>query len=297
MNRLLVPIRPMLTAILLSGLALTAHASSTWNSSQFTCGNDTAFGNRWAVDTTCGSGNSITAPYEVAASAWSTATAATGIPATETAGSSTTPFTTAQLIKYSGGFGVSNRDEGLYAPSDQHTVDNSAAVDLVAFDFGSAKVMLESITIGYVGDINGQAENDSDLSLLAWTGAGAPNLTTALQGQTIASLVTAGSGWTWVGNYNNLGVNTARNVNTGVAGTTSIGGQISSSWWLVSAFSTAFPGSDWTVANDSFKIKSLSGMIVPPEPANNAPEPGSLALMGVALVGFVATRRRKLKPT
>ena len=260
-----------------------AFAQSTWNGSAIACGNNASFGNIYSIDTTSCVPGADPTPYTVEASAWSTATVVS--PGT---GSSTTAFTAAQLNIYGGGFGVSNQDEGLNAPSDEHTVDNSSAIDLVAYDFGSSKIKLQNVTIGYIGNVgagNGTA-SDSDIAVLAYTGSGAASLAAAIGGKTIAQLVAANSGWTLVGAYSDLALNAATTINAGA---------VSSSWWLVSAYSTAYDGGTWSVGNDSFKIKAITGVVT--STGNQTPEPGSLALVGLAVVGMMSVRRRKSHST
>ncbi len=166
-------------------------------------------------------------------------------------------------------------------------------------------VDLSNIKIGWKGDSTG-AENtnksDADISVFAYTGtvdAGANWAPTIANSLTVAGM--AAAGWTLVGNYADLAENTSKAVNV----TTNL----QSSWWLISAYNSSYvvPASgvdpNSTVGagtisgnsvaglqagNDYFKVLSVAGSVT-----HQTPEPSSLALVGVALIGFVAKGRRK----
>ena len=161
----------------------------------------------------------------------------------------------------------------------EHAVDNNTRTDALLLNFGTQLVDLDAVQIGW-------KQGDADISLFRYTGgAAAPTVT----GLTIAGL--AGAGWTLVGNYADLAVNIDKSVNTN---------NTASSWWLVSAYNSSFgtttsDGSAVTgggsVAGtlDYFKFLSVTGT----PKTSKVPEPGSLALFGLGLVGLVASRRRK----
>ncbi len=231
--------------------------------------------------------------------------------ATVTNPTSGTTFAAANLYNYDpNGLGIVAVNEQS-GPTGPHAMDNGFGTDAMLLDFSDAfsnGVNLTGLTIGWnATDTNATSRNcaipsnipsnqttntdtrcrsgdtallykDSDISVLAKTATGT---------LTLAGL---GSGWQLIGNYGNVGSGSDFEA---------ISTTVSSSYWLISAYSsTLFGNSTCTTANcndsnvDAFKIVSIAGNITPPPPSNQTPEPGTLALVGVALFGFLAMRRR-----
>lgn len=175
------------------------------------------------------------------------------------------------------------------------------SIEALFLNFGNSKVNLTNIGIGYTG-------GDADMAVWAWTGTGAANVgaTTAKGSTTTAGTTSAAlTGWTLVSNLD-FGSGT---------GDRATNGTLYSSYFLVTTYFGAASGS-LQAADDRFKLNSFTTSVCAGTlsggstggtgtanngngatcgtPPTGVPEPGSLALVGLALVGGAAARRRHL---
>ncbi|MDD2743313.1 MAG: PEP-CTERM sorting domain-containing protein [Rhodocyclaceae bacterium] len=192
-------------------------------------------------------------------------------------------FATACLHEYSSGWGVINSRENngsCDAGTGAHAADNGMGVDLFFIEFDSA-VNLTNVKIGWNGTDN--YSKDSDISVLAYTGTSS---TAPISGLKISNLTNSTNGWTSIGNYANVG---AMNGNSAQVST-----DISSSWWLISAYNSNYGGNTITdgrnIITDYFKLLSVAGTVT--TTSNETPEPSSLALAALGLLSIAGFRRR-----
>ncbi len=180
------------------------------------------------------------------------------------------------------GFGVYNQTEGTGAGSPQHAMDNSTpGVDMLLLNFTSSEV-LKQVTIGW------SSSTDGDFQVLAWTGAANASLATvqaSIVGKTASQLLTGG--WSLI-----TSVDGAANINTPDVNYAVNSGNVSSSYWLISAYNSAFGAtSGFSTGADAVKVLGVMTN-TPPSGGPSVPVPGTLALAGLGLAAAFGARRR-----
>ena len=270
-------------AILAPGLAL-ADVSWTFNSANCdgaTAGTCSGFADSHTYD--ANTGNDLP---RVTVSAWANTA------------NSNMDLQQGKIVRYSGGLGVRNADwntspgDAGEGSSPEHAMDNDGRYDLMLFDFGGYEVSLNQLSVGWY-------EDDADISVLAYTGTGTPNIG-GLE-YTASNQELTGNGWSHVGNYD---VDSF----AGDTATFNSTGSVKSSYWIVGAYNRVFGGcaSGAGVCQDNdpnwldhLKVSGLGASgFTPPGGGggNGVPEPGTLMLMTGACLPLLTRRRRPRLP-
>lgn len=271
----------------LLSIGSSALAATTWNFSTCngTASNQSAtnagnFGNSWSCAGATGSN-------KVTVSAWGGANS-TG----------STGFQTAYASSQGGsGFGIASRSEGVSVAAPNHAADNSPTTsvtpDMFVLKFDTA------VTLGEVG--LGWSQSDADFSLMAYKGTVsgatvAAQMDSFIKTKNTTTLTSGGvgAGWALIQNSGDADPVSA----VGYAGSSTDitrpvnSSNVSSSWWLISAYNSSYGGGSLDALPDYMKLLSVASKNTP---SGKVPEPGSIALLGAGLLGLIATQKRRQK--
>ncbi len=233
----------------------------------------------------------LLSPLAANATTWDFNNTGTTVPAGITnvkaysAGTTTaSTFAAANWVSYSGGLGVTTSGETTTSP--EHATDNVGNIEALLFRFDTSTI-LDKLSIGWPSP----TAYDSDMSVLRYTGTLTSNQLPTdrdITGETIAQLITRG--WEFVGSYNAT-QGSVEDINPG---------NLSSSFWLISAYSSSWGSglgeSNVDGGNDYFKLSQLVGTAGGSGGgggAGSVPEPTSLLLLASGMLGWRMNRKRQ----
>lgn len=195
---------------------------------------------------------------------------------------------TKTLTWYSGsGYGLNSGGE----TNPQHALDNNGYQEALLLNFG-ASTQLDSVKIGW-------KSNDADITVLAWKpldymNPAMSNVAGPTFGATTKYSDLIGLGWSLVGNYSNLVTTSVKSVN--------VTNPVSSSFWLVMAYNSAFSGQQASdvsargfVADTSPDYGKFYSVAYSPgtKTQTEVSEPATVLLLGAAMFGFIGWRSRQ----
>jgi hypothetical protein len=182
-------------------------------------------------------------------------------------------------LKYSNTYGLMLKNQNESDSTPDHSIDSfNSYFDMVLLSFDE-KIDLTSFQTGWAIEANNL--DRADISITAFTGMGE----VSLAGNTWDG-VASSNDWSTIGEYRDVSDYSYQSINT----------EVESKYWLVGAYNPIFvnPGEttgQWASANnDGFKLASVQG--VTSINATSVPEPGSLAILSLGLLGFFSMKKR-----
>ena len=189
----------------------------------------------------------------------------------------------AALVYYGDSLGLINRDEDSGTPN--HSIDSYDAsngygndYDVLMLTFNS-EVTLDGLDIGWAYenyvDNNNRGQSSADITTLAYTGTGSDSIS----GSTWQSISTSAA-WSLVQNSSDVDDYNYHALTNKVKSTT----------FLIGAYNPLFGSDGWSSLNDGFKLAGITTKTT--EPSTDIPEPATLGMFLLGLVGVGRLRKK-----